>query len=510
MSAAPVESRWYKDAAKSYLEDLTSDQRRIMLVPEGRRVLTRYDFKLFCMTYFRSTMMSDAVAGGKVVTLSEFHRDFMDDSNHYVVPCAVPAESRTAWVCPRESGKSTMLMMMIIWLAAHGHQRFVMLFSATGSQSEDMLANIRSQFTRNELLRQDFPELVTPATRRNMAMKLSDNKTLIIQSNGFICSGRGIDSSVLGTRVEDARPSMIVLDDIEGGEENYSQRDAEKRLVTLQDDILPLGLNAHVIWVGTTTRPGGLTEQLVHHSLGQTAATWVVDENFRVHYRPALVADESGTERSMWPERWPLTYLLSQRHMRSFRKNFLCLPAPDDYAYWRPEDFAYGDVEGANATILTIDPAVSTKRTSDETGIAVLSYSRTARKVLVRHCEGVRLAPVELRQRVLDLLELHQDIAVIYIEVTQGGNTWESVLHDMPVKVRTTQPTVKKELRAQDALNYYQRGAVVHEKKIPKLEDQMIAFPNVAHDDLVDAVGMGVLYFLKPAPAKSKLHAATR
>jgi phage terminase large subunit-like protein len=33
---------------------------------------------------------------------------------------------------------------------------------------------------------------------------------------------------------------------------------------------------------------------------------------------------------------------------------------------------------------------------------------------------------------------------------------------------------------------------------MPELEAQMCAFPNVLNDDMVDAVGAGVAFFLKP------------
>ena len=49
---------------------------------------------------------------------------------------------------------------------------------------------------------------------------------------------------------------MIILDDIEPDASNYSVYQAEKRKSTLINAILPLNLNARVVWSGTVTMEG--------------------------------------------------------------------------------------------------------------------------------------------------------------------------------------------------------------------------------------------------------------
>src|SRR5205823_11675770 len=100
---------------------------------------------------------------------------------------------------------------------------------------------------------------------------------------------------------------------------------------------------------------------------------WVRDEGVDVHYYPPYLAQDDGTELSVWPERWPKGFLDERRHTRSFAKNFVNLPVPTDGEYWTEADVTYGDHSpGAPTTaVLAVDGAVTTKRTSDYTGLAV-------------------------------------------------------------------------------------------------------------------------------------------
>lgn len=480
---------------EDYIASLPEYKRKLLTTPEGRRAACHTDFRLFCFVYFRDIMKS-ADTGNKV-TLSEFHEAFIEDALRYMVPSAKPAASRTAWVCPRGSGKSSWEMMLIIWLGAYYKEPFIALFSATSTQSEDMLSNIRSQFNSNDLLRNDFPSLVRPATKRSEAIKLSDNKQLVMAENGFILTGRGVNTSVLGMRLGgNRRPTHLYIDDAEAGESQTTSTDVAKLLVTITDDIMPLALNAHLMWVGTTTRPGGLTEQFVHAALGMDHASWVSDENFKIHYWPALKQDDAGVKRSIWPERWTTEYLCSVEHTRSFKKNFLCLPDPDSYAYWTPDIFLYGDVPALDYVMLSVDPSVTVSERSDFTGLSVVGYSKATQKTYVLHCEEVKLSGADLRKRASELLTMYPAITLIFAETNQGGDLVKDLFSSLPVKVKTVHQSVPKNVRAATALAEYEKGNVIHARKFPSLEAQMMAFPTKGiHDDQVDSVGSACIYF---------------
>lgn len=228
---------------------------------------------------------------------------------------------------------------------------------------------------------------------------------------------------------------------------------------------------------------------------------WVADEGFEVTVSRALATNDDGTRRSIWPERWPLDFLLSMEHTRQFLKNYGLSPLGADGPYWSPDDFTRGALPGTTRRLLSIDPAVTSKASSDFTGLAVVAWqpppagSKALGRCIVEHAAEVKLGPDALREHVVKLIERH-DVGLVIVETNQGGDLWPRILWGLPVKVKPVHQSVKKEVRAASVLAHYQRGRVLHVDGLTRLEAQMVAFPNAPHDDMVDAVGSGVAYFL--------------
>jgi phage terminase large subunit-like protein len=245
--------------------------------------------------------------------------------------------------------------------------------------------------------------------------------------------------------------------------------------------------------------PGSLVHDLVRTRTltEETPAEWVSSENFRCHYYPAILDNADGTERSIWPEKWPMDYLQGIRHTRSFRKNMQNDPMAADGEYWTEEDFTYGCPEPLTHQLLSIDPAVTSKKRSDFTALAVIGCNKATGECVVRWARTFKIPPgAQLRALVLRTLEAYPDVAGVVVETNQGGDAWRAILHGLPVVLRTVHQHAPKEVRAAQLLAHYQRRRVVHEQRLPAVEEQMVAFPKGPNDDLVDAIGTGVAVFL--------------
>lgn len=491
---------------------LAEQDAELLADPEGRRTLTRLDPLLFALVYLRHHLKG---SDGEL-TFGDAHLDWCRAGHEWVKPVSGPAEERDAWIAPRNTGKSTWWFLILpLWAAAHGHVKFAAAFAASATQAETHLATAKGEIDRNERLRLDYPGFCTPA-KRPSGNSVADTQSMYVAKNGFVFAARGIDSSSLGMKVGEQRPDLILLDDIEPDESSYSPELAAKRRTTLLDAILPLNIYARVVICGTVTMPGSVIHALVKHARGVETANWIREEGIRAHYSAPIVERSDGTERSMWPAKWPLSYLIDIRHTRSYAKNMANDPMGADGGLWQPEDFRHPapgeEPDPITHMMLSIDPAVTAKKGSDFTGLAVVSWSAQKQRCTVHAAAALRVPPGPLlRERVLALLDEFPQIGLILLEVNQGHDTWKSVLHHMPVKVKPVSQVEPKFTRAEGVLNHYQRGRVIHARRLVDLEQQMCVFPKGPNDDMVDAVGSAVRRFIpvaKKPPAPSAKQAS--
>lgn len=491
-------------------DKLNEYDRALFDTKAGRIAATKYDPFLFAILY-----LPDHITDSQgLITLSEFHEDVIDYALTWTNKISgAPKANRTCFIAPRGVGKSTWLFTILpLWAAAHGHQKFIAAFADSASQAEEHLSTFVKELENNQKLRNDFPELCTPKTGGYRERAIAMNRSQILMSNGFIFMARGADTSSLGMKVGTLRPTLIILDDIEKGESNYSDAAIQSRLKTVTDDIFMLNEFAPVAIVGTTTKMGSIIDQIrsVNEMRSQYEGTdkdfrealpaqlrWVPDEKIGLRYWPALLDEDTETMRSVWPEKWTLEHLLETRHTRTFAKNMQCRPISDGSDYWDDDDIQVDQCDEYSRTIISVDPAVTTNKKSDYTGISVISRGsgRKFNTLYVRHVEAVKLGPDELKSHLSELIEEY-DAKVVLVETNQGGDLWKQLFSGLPAKFNYKHTSIKKEIRAQQALDWYQKNKVKHVAHFPAAEEQLKNFPNVINDDMVDSISSGVNYFL--------------
>lgn len=498
---------------KDALREDFADVAPLLKTEEGRRQLTRHDPLLFAAVYFPHHLDPNNVpASLAAMTVCDFHMDLLDYAESWSRPIGARKASRACFIAPRQSGKSTWIFLLLpMWAAAHGHRNFVAAFSDSETQAMTHLHTFKMELDTNSLLRNDYPDFVAPATTSNSMRQIMHNRNQIMQKSGFIFMAKGADSAALGMKVGAQRPDVLLFDDIEPGESNYSAYEAGKRKETLLSDLFPLNDWAVVAIVGTTTMPNSLIDQmrkvsaqkedydgeesLFRESLDPDLR-WVIDEKINIHYWP-VIREMDGVEESLWPERWSMDDINADRHTRAFAKNMMNRPISSDGGYWDESDIDIDRPEYYRRTVISIDPAVTTAKKSDYTGIAVISLGSDG-LLYVRHCEQVKLGSDALADKVRELVHEYE-VSVAIVETNQGGDLWKQVFRELPARFYSLRQKEKKEVRAAQAVDFYKRGQVKHVRHFATAEEQMLAFPHVTHDDLVDAISTGVLTFKKYA-----------
>lgn len=473
--------------------------------PAGRRLLSERDPLMFAAIYMPHKLKSPS---SDEVTLNDFHLDITEYAKQWMEPLGKPAAHRDVFIAPRSCGKSTWIFHILpIWAAAHMHKRYVVAFSDSEDQAMGWLRNFKMELDSNELLQTDYPEMCDTFKKTERSKAYMDNRNATQRGNGFVFQAKGVDSAILGANIGGTRPEVILFDDIEPPEANYGATELRKRKSTILTTHFYLNTHAFVAFVGTTTMSGSLIDQM--RKVGEARKDfegdpdtfkgtldpelqWVAAENINTHYYPAVLSHEDGSESSLWPEVWPLEEWDSMRGTREFAMNMMNRPISGEEGYWQDEDIEVDRAEYGN-TVLSIDPAVTTARRSDYSAFAVLSRGENG-KLFVRHCEGIKGDGEALRAKAIELIEAY-GVGVVLVETNQGGNLWQQVFKGVGARVRFLNQRVKKEVRIAQSADFYKKGKVVHTRHFPQLEEQMLAYPNVAHDDLVDAVASAVLYF---------------
>ena len=149
--------------------------------------------------------------------------------------------------------------------------------------------------------------------------------------------------------------------------------------------------------------------------------------------------------------------------------------------------------------VLSIDPAVQNRATSDYSGMAVLRRDLPGSRVCLMDARQIKVSPDGMRATMLQVLRANPWIDTVLLERNNGGLTWSSILgRDLPahVKLKTYWSSAGKAVRYADALDFWAQGRVLHRTNIPAFESQALAYPNVTNDDVLDAVTSGVLYYL--------------
>jgi hypothetical protein len=511
----PQGPQWFQDYLRTLNREVLSGNDC-----HARAQLSKNDPLLFALTYLSHHLYS--IETSDKLSFAEFHLDLLEHAKSWLEKSRVPREHRDAYVAPRGVGKSTWLFQILpMWAAAHGHVKFIVAFSDSADQAKNHLATIRGEFDMNDLLIQDFPDLCEPKVRRQggpVGKKLVASRVdMIEQRNGFVMMAKGSGTAARGLKVGKQRPDLIVLDDIEPGEEKYSPTLMRQRLRWMLETVFHLNEFARVIIVGTVTAPGSIMHQMVESELHPETVEdpWIDDQNIQVHYYEPILLNDDGTERSCWPGKWSLEYLKKHEHTREYKKEFKNQPVSANGTYWSEDDYVYADLPCVR-TALAIDPAVTSHENSHDTGIAIIGLwhpraglslddfplppslqgNMLQPKVVVKFATIVKLPPKQLRDTVMWYLEQWPEIGEVVVESNQGGDTWTMVFHHMPVRMKLSWSGLKKSVRQVRLLNLYQRGRVTHSMRLPRLEQNQCSYDGSEDKDILDAVEIGVRHFI--------------
>ncbi len=248
----------------------------VVVNPE-RKARAESDFRFFCEAYFPFT----------------FHLAWSPDHLKVIakIEKAVQHGGLFAMAMPRGSGKTSICECACIWAVLYGHRDFVCLIGSDEGHAMDMLESIKTELDGNDLLLEDFPEVVYPiqcldgiANRCNGQLYNEDRthigwtaREVVLptipdsKAAGAIIKVAGITGRIRGMKFKRAdghsvRPSLVVLDDPQTDESARSISQCATRESILAGAVLGLagpGKKIAGVMPCTVIRPEDMADRIL-------------------------------------------------------------------------------------------------------------------------------------------------------------------------------------------------------------------------------------------------------
>jgi hypothetical protein len=415
-------------------------------------------------------------------------------------------------IWPRGGAKSTTAELATVMLGARQTRRYALYVCETQEQADDHVGTIAA-LLESDALADAYPAMADRLVGKYGASK-GWRRNRVRTASGFTVDAIGLDTATRGVKLEDARPDLLILDDIDGGLDSAAT--TARKIKTITRALLPAGAgNLAVLAVQNLILPGGvfaqladgradfLTERIVsgpHPAVRNLATNQVPQPDGRTRY--AIVGGEATWAGQSLPtcekqiNEWGLGAFLSeaQHDVEDAGGGMF------DHLDFR--HCAPGDVPPLVRATVWCDPAVTNTDQSDAHGIQGDGLAADGTIYRMRSWEG-RTTPEDVLRRAI-LLALELGSLTVGVETDQGGDTWQSVyqravaalreeglLGSPPprfVSAKAGQGHGPKAHRAAQMLPDYERGEIVHVTGTHEtLERALRRFPRTKPFDLTDA-----------------------
>ena len=150
----------------------------------------------------------------------------------------------------------------------------------------------------------------------------------------------------------------------------------------------------------------------------------------------------------------------------------------DEDALWKREwieKARLGSHPPISRIVVSIDPAMTARPTSSETGIVVVGADMRRDQAYVLADESGRLTPNNMALRVAHLYDKFNATQIV-VEANAGGEMVASTIKnaiERTLPIKTIQARHGKYIRAEPVAALYEQGRVHHVGRFPDLEDQM-------------------------------------
>lgn len=227
-------------------------------------------------------------------------------------------------------------------------------------------------------------------------------------------------------------------------------------------------------------------DDLAGRLLEQEGEKWEVIDFPAIAEENDILGREPG--EPLWPERYDIKEL-NDIKSTMLRRLWLALyqgkPRKDEEgALWDYDMIDYvNEYPELQRIVVAVDPAVSKKKSSDETGIIVAGKS-AAGFAYVLEDRTIKASPNGWAKKTVNGYKKYNADRVVG-EVNQGGDMVESTVRtvDSYTSYKAVRATRGKQIRAEPVAALYEQGKVFHVREFEKLEDELTSWSPESSND---------------------------
>jgi len=426
-------------------------------------------------------------------------------------------------IWPRGGGKTTICEAATVMIGCLAARRYGWYIQETQDQADKRIINIA------DMLETPLMEYYYPSMSRREVGKFGQSRgwtrNFLRTASGFVVEAVGLDKAARSSKVGDARPDWLIIDDIDG--KHDSVKTVTKKIETLTRTLLPAASNnAAVMFVQNLIHPNSIASQLV-----DGRAEFLLD---RTVNGPHKAVDNLVTEIQTDPQTNRRKYVImggsatwegqSIEDCQNIinRDGLTSFKQESQHEVKAPPGGIWNHIEWQRCTFKELpdlvygsvwcDPAVTSTDDSDSMGIQADGVDATGTLYRLFSWESITTPDDVLRRAILKAVEY--GFSTVGVETDQGGDTWESIFEKLLVtmieageipenhgvgfaQAKAGAGHGSKVHRSQQMLHAYERGEVIHViGTTHALESALERFPKTKPFDLADAAYWGWYHLL--------------
>lgn len=394
-------------------------------------------------------------------------------------------------IWPRGGAKSSTAELGCTWVGRQRKRRFGLYVSGTQDQADKHLMSVAAL----------FEALSIPRAVNAYGASKGWTRQMLRTAHGFNMLSIGLDKGVRGIKLDELRPDLIILDDVD--DRHDTPATVAKKIATITENILPAGApDCAILFIQNRVHDGSIAAQLADGT-----AEFLLDR-LPVTEEPAIIdlelehitnADGTAAYALRGTPTWAgqdiavCTQQINAWGRRAFLREAQHLTKNDAGGLWRrarditPYRVRKDDVPDLVRVVVAIDPSAT--EAGDEAGIIVAGRDDSGHGYVLadRSLQGSPMAWAN--EAVAAYHEYKADRLIA--ESNNGGEMVGVVISTVAgaPRVRLIHASRGKQTRAEPVQNLYEQGRVHHINIFDALEDELCSWqPGDASPNRLDAL----------------------